>query len=552
MRFRRLLFYSGIVILLLGVSPLRSLMQGGDCPDLVKQAMESLGDSCSDLDRNTACYGYNRVSAVFSQDVADTFFNKPSDRSDLSIMQSIDTAPLDTVLNQWGVAVLNVQANIPDTLPGQGARFILLGDVAVQNDVQVDATAATPAPPISVTTTAGANVRSRPTTLANVLESVPSGTALQADAVNGDSTWLRVTLADNTIGWVSRDILEANDSIGTLTAVADEKPSPMEAFHIQTGIGRPTCDDAPSALVVQGPQNLQINITADGANIQIGSTIVLVTDGSHLKVITLHGHAVVDGVVLPAGYTIQAPLDGNNNVTGNFGGFRLLTQSELDSFKSLEQIPVKVLNYAIKLPNIQIIEQQTQNGGATQAVANGKVDCGPFKPTSPLDGLAFGMNTFYWDAAPGATSYRVTVPGVGTVDSTAPTTNANLDLSSAGFNPQMSWYVEAFYNGQVVCTSSTVTIARSAPPPVVSKPSFSASWSCLNPGLIEVSYPNVPSGTTSVTLNYSGVPRSPPSGSLISVPPFQTTINGTPGPLAGGSVVAHPSGRTASLPSINC
>jgi hypothetical protein len=37
------------------------------------------------------------------------------------------------------------------------------------------------------------------------------------------------------------------------------------------------------------------------------------------------------------------------------------------------------------------------------------VDCRSFHATSPLNGLNYGENTFYWDAAPGATQYRVTV-----------------------------------------------------------------------------------------------------------------------------------------------
>src|SRR5215813_7987730 len=129
MRIRWILLEFIIVITLLAVMPQRSLTQdsnGGSCPALVEQALQDLGDNCGGLGRNSACYGFNRVSALFNQDVTDTFFSKPADVSDLKIMQSIETAPLDTILNQWGVAVLSVQANIPNTIPGQAARFILL------------------------------------------------------------------------------------------------------------------------------------------------------------------------------------------------------------------------------------------------------------------------------------------------------------------------------------------------------------------------------------------------------------------------------------------
>lgn len=549
----RLIFFNFIIlVLVLAFMPRQAFTQADNaCPPLVLQALQDLGESCADLTRNTACYGYNRVSALFNQDVADTFFSKPADRSDLAMLQSLDTAPLDTALNQWGVAVLSVQANIPDTLPGQSARFILLGDVSVQNDVPADENTNTPVEPVKVTTSAGANIRSQPTMRANILGSVPAGTDLQADALSADNNWLRVNYADTTVGWISRDVIQNADSASGLPVAGDEPRTPMQAFRLRTGIGPQSCEDAPSLLMVQGPQNVSINITANGADIQIGSTIVLTTGAGKFKLITVHGKAQVGGLVVPAGYSVEAPLDANGEISGNFGDFHLLTQDELDGLKTLENIPANVLNYPIKLPNVQIIQQQTQGNG--NAPAAGKADCTPFRATSPLDGLAFGVNTFYWDAAPGATSYRVTVSGVGSVESTAPTTNANLDLTSVGFNPQMSWYVEALVNGQVACTSQTVTIAREAPPAVVSAPSFSASWSCVNPGLIDISFPNVPAGTTSVTINYSGVPHSPSSGTTISVPPFQVALSGTPGTtLTNGSIVAHPSGRSASLPSITC
>ncbi len=49
----------------------------------------------------------------------------------------------------------------------------------------------------------------------------------------------------------------------------------MQAFYLRTSIGEPTCAQAPSALVVQGPENLHVNIEANGADITLGSTIIL-------------------------------------------------------------------------------------------------------------------------------------------------------------------------------------------------------------------------------------------------------------------------------------
>jgi uncharacterized protein YgiM (DUF1202 family) len=545
---RLIVFNIAVLVFLLALTPQVSVMQeASTCPVLVEQALQDLGDNCGGLGRNAACYGFNRVSALFSQDVADTFFSKPADVSDLKIMQSIETAPLDTILNQWGVAVLSVQANIPNTIPGQSVRFILLGDVSLKNDVSPEEATKAITEPVTVTTAVGANIRSLASARANVIGSVPAGTDLQADALSADKAWVRVTSGDAIVGWMSRELLQATHAVDSLPLISDQNRTPMQAFHFTTGIGEPTCDEASSLLVVQGPDNLKVNINANGADISIGSTIALYTKGGKLKLITVHGKAEVGGLVVPAGFGVEVPLDDKGDKQGDFGGFHLLMDDEINMLKGLTFIPANVLNYPIKLPDIDLLR--------SNAPAAGKADCSKFKPTSPLDGLAYGLNVFYWDAAPGATSYRVSVPGVGSSEVAAPTTTTTLDLSSAGFNIQMSWYVEALVNGQVACKSQMVTIPREMPPPEGSSSgsgSFPASWSCVRPGsgLFTVTFGSLPPGTTSVTINYRGTAHSPGSGTIFSVPPFSQRFSGSPGSMSGGSVVANPSGESANLPAL--
>jgi hypothetical protein len=83
--------------------------------------------------------------------------------------------------------------------------------------------------------------------------------------------------------------------------------------------------------------------------------------------------------------------------------------------------------------------------------------------------MAYGRNTFYWNAANGATSYRVNVYDengalVASGDANAPNTSLALDvLGGSGFS--YSWEVSAFLNGQLACTTGRATMQRSAPPP---------------------------------------------------------------------------------------
>jgi hypothetical protein len=158
------------------------------------------------------------------------------------------------------------------------------------------------------------------------------------------------------------------------------------------------------------------------------------------------------------------------------------------------------------------------------------------------------------------------VQGAGSKEITAPTTNASFDISGAGFNPQLTWSVDALYNGQVICSSQSVTIPRqwAPPPPPTSVPNapppFSASWMC-GTFSFTVNYAGLPAGTTSVTVNYSatGATMTPGSPAVATVPPdpgiFSFSESSYPPSaftLSNGSIVANPGGATVGLPNLSC
>jgi LysM repeat protein len=95
--------------------------------------------------------------------------------------------------------------------------------------------------------------------------------------------------------------------------------------------------------------------------------------------------------------------------------------------------------------------------------------CTNFRATSPTDGLAPSINTFYWNPAPGATGYRISIfnlDGGGflavTWDVGRTFTSITTDVSEGIVGPgfRFSWYVEALVNGAPVCRTQTVTVFR--------------------------------------------------------------------------------------------
>jgi hypothetical protein len=285
----RYLTVAAVFILLVVASPgqIETQAQTTSCPVFIEQALDFLENNCDALGRNSACYGYNRVDATFAQEVEPAFFSQPSHRAALIDLETIRTTPLNLALDRWGIAVMNVQANVPNTLPGQAVTFLLLGDAQVENRVVPDE-AHIPPDPVTVRVRGGANVnlRSGPSTASNIVDIVSPGTELLADAVNDGRDWLRV-LHEDAPAWISLPLVEAADAaaLAALPSAAASAFTPMQAFHFRTGIGHPDCVEAPDSLVVQGPQQFAVDLNVNGAHVTIGSTVVFTSPDADMDAV---------------------------------------------------------------------------------------------------------------------------------------------------------------------------------------------------------------------------------------------------------------------------
>ncbi|MEQ8677729.1 MAG: hypothetical protein RLP44_04035 [Aggregatilineales bacterium] len=106
------------------------------CPALVEQAIRIVDAVCDDLGRNQACYGNVLVSATGEDATVLESFATSGDIVDVAQINRLTTAALDVDAETWGVAVLALQANLPDTLPGQNVLFVLYGDASIENDTE--------------------------------------------------------------------------------------------------------------------------------------------------------------------------------------------------------------------------------------------------------------------------------------------------------------------------------------------------------------------------------------------------------------------------------
>ncbi|MGJ3240268.1 MAG: thrombospondin type 3 repeat-containing protein [Anaerolineae bacterium] len=103
------------------------------CSAIVEDALLAVEDFCGELGRNQACYGNVALTAQAQPDALDFQFQSTGDVVDVADILSLEMSAFDPEVGVWGVAVMSLQADIPNTLPGQNITFILFGDVAIEN-----------------------------------------------------------------------------------------------------------------------------------------------------------------------------------------------------------------------------------------------------------------------------------------------------------------------------------------------------------------------------------------------------------------------------------
>ena len=485
------------------------------CPPIITDAINLAGENCADLGRNSACYGHNQVVASFSAEDTAQAFSEPADVAPLADVISISTAALNADESIWGLALMNVQANIPDTIPGQAVLFFLMGETQIENR-STDAPA--PIVPANITIVAtGAdrvNVRSGAGRNFNALGAVANNSTQVATGVSEDGEWVRVTFGD-TDGWVSAILVQPTDSalFNTLPVVADEDAvlSPMQAFYFTTGTGNPTCRQAPDAIVIQSPERLSVNVTINGATVRIGSTIVLTTQlGETSPDDDLDDNCVLTEAIVLDG-NIEANGGGLNIPLGHFATFTacegedgqiipqddwqaggIVSEERLAEFGVLEQLPEGLLHYAIKIPTRAAIEEALRPTAtpeprpttvvvATSTPARtGGVNCGGFSALSPTGQIIWGTQEFRWSPVVGADFYYFTLvrtdgrPGsvfISQVGGTAQSVFVDAGIGTlyqVGRSNNLDWQVEAWARdatGQPykACSTALVPVRRSIP-----------------------------------------------------------------------------------------
>lgn len=127
--------------------------QGDDedsCTIVAEAALERVGSACAEMGRNEACYGHFPISVELLED-AHGQFEKDGDLIDLIALQSLQTSAADPETGEWGIALMTVQADLPDD-SDESMTFVLFGDTEIESAVTESNTDETPMSPMQAIT----------------------------------------------------------------------------------------------------------------------------------------------------------------------------------------------------------------------------------------------------------------------------------------------------------------------------------------------------------------------------------------------------------------
>ncbi|NWF69276.1 MAG: SH3 domain-containing protein [Chloroflexi bacterium] len=296
-------------LLLMAVMVVSAAQQAADCPTLVQTALESLDDLCAATQRNQLCYGHELLSVEVNNPAVR--LQAPGDIADIAGVISLQTAGM-LLPDVWGLALIQVQANLPDTLPGQNVAILVLGDVAITDAAQGGVR-------LSASNPSGMNLRAGPSTNYAVITTLAADSAITLVGRSEAGDWV-YGISGTFRGWLSASLLSIEGDVMTLAVVPDDFTpfAPMQAFYFRSAVGDSACAEAPeSGIVIRSPQlPIPIELRINGVGITLGSTAFLQAQpGQTMTISVLEGQAAVTAqdqtVVIPAGESTSVELDEN-------------------------------------------------------------------------------------------------------------------------------------------------------------------------------------------------------------------------------------------------
>ncbi|MCU0463467.1 MAG: SH3 domain-containing protein [Anaerolineae bacterium] len=328
----------GLTSALLSISS-SGTAQPPSCGETIRLALQTADSACQSIGRNQACYG-NSQGEVVSRPDTSAEWESVGDTVNLTDIQGFSLSPLDDISGDWGVAIMQAQANLPDTAPGQNVTMVVFGDVVVEDAVTDQAR-------VTGETTATVNVRLSPEVGGAVLGTLSNGADVIVTGLaqnRAGETWLRIQYDEyrTRTGWVFADFVSVDRAALPTVPTDSLVYNPMQAFYLKPGIGAPQCAEVPTdGVIIQTPNGVgMVNLNINGVDIALGSTAFLslseTETGQMLGVTLLEGNSIVrsfndDRILIPGSHT-SVMLDDDGSPTTPPSEATAYDPAELDSY----------------------------------------------------------------------------------------------------------------------------------------------------------------------------------------------------------------------------
>ena len=296
--------------------------QGDDsaaCTAFTDAAIQRTRQFCSRVNRDFACYGNDSVKAAARATVANFQFDHPGDISNVTSFDSIQLSGMNESLEEWGVVMMKLRANIPQASP-QAVSMVLFGSVSLEN-------AGFASEPVAVTLDKhfSLDVREEPKYGADIVYNGELGDELLAHEQSADGSWLYVEVpGTRQMGWVRTSGVSSE---GDLTALSEHNGKtlyqPMQAVYLSDNdSGDGTCNAFPTnGMLVQTPEGIaEVTLLVNEVTIELGSTALIeVSHPLQMTFSLLEGHSSVTSrgvtVEVPAGFSTTIRLDLNGRAS---------------------------------------------------------------------------------------------------------------------------------------------------------------------------------------------------------------------------------------------
>lgn len=220
------------------------------CQKLIEQAIRISNDHCDRIGPNQVCYGNLTIKADLIPSAQEKF-TSAGDTVDIQALQKLSTSPMDTKTNEWGIAVLNIIANLPRSLPGEAVKMVVFGNTTLGNNNGKDIQS------FYFSSELGEIVCDK-VPFDGIMISMPDGTGVKL-TINGSDLMLMGNASLTAVKNASMDVSLFN---GTASITADGETQYFGGGQkVQVPLGGPTGTDPvgpPSQPIALDPRDLPI------------------------------------------------------------------------------------------------------------------------------------------------------------------------------------------------------------------------------------------------------------------------------------------------------